>query len=87
MQPTNVAPDIAATMTNEPSMKVFVAMGYYDFATPYEAALYTFEHLGIPPSLQRNITYRYYRVGHMIYLNPQSLAHYQRDLDAWYSAP
>ena len=87
MQPTNVAPDIAFAMTNEPSMKVFVAMGYYDFATPYEAALYTFEHLGIPPSLQRNITYRYYRVGHMIYLNPQSLAHYQRDLDAWYSAP
>ena len=41
-------------------LKVFVAAGYYDFATPYFAAEYTFNHLGLDPSLNKNIRLEHY---------------------------
>ena len=39
-------------------MKLFVAEGYYDLATPYFAAQYTVAHLGLDPTLRANITPR-----------------------------
>src|SRR5258706_7866681 len=36
-------------MTKNPYMKVLVAAGYYDLATPYFAAEYTFNHMGLNP--------------------------------------
>ncbi len=33
--------------------------GYYDLATPYFATEYTFNHLGLDPSLQDNISMHY----------------------------
>ena len=34
-------------MTTNPHLRVFVASGYYDLATPYMATEYTFSHLGL----------------------------------------
>ncbi|HEV2261003.1 MAG TPA: hypothetical protein VGR69_01775 [Candidatus Rubrimentiphilum sp.] len=82
--PANVAPDIAAAMTKNPHLKVMVAGGYYDFATPFFAGLYTFKHLGVAPAIARNITYKYYESGHMVYQNPASLAQFKSDLVRWY---
>ena len=39
-----------------------------------------------PPNCRRNIQFRYYQSGHMIYLNPAELAHMHDDLAAWYDA-
>lgn len=33
-----------------------VANGYYDLATPFFATEYTFDHLGLEPQLQGNVT-------------------------------
>jgi carboxypeptidase C (cathepsin A) len=82
--PTNVAPDLADAMTQNPHLQVFSANGYYDFATPFFATEYTLEHLGLAPPLQRNITFGFYRSGHMIYLNPAALVQYRNDLVRWY---
>lgn len=82
--PANVVPDIASAMSQNPRLQVFSANGYYDFATPYFATKYTFEHLDIQPALQRNILFRSYQSGHMIYLNPSARAAYKADLDSWY---
>ena len=41
-----------------PHMRVFVASGYFDLATPYFATEYTLAHLGLPPSLAARITRR-----------------------------
>ena len=38
-------------MTQNRALKVFVAAGYYDFATPFFAAEYTFDHLRLDPAL------------------------------------
>lgn len=83
---TNVAPDLAATMTQNPGMRVFSANGYYDFATPMFATVYTLQHLEIAPQLQNNITFGFYESGHMVYLNDTALAKFKSDLSRWYDS-
>jgi len=71
---TNVLPDLAAAMTINPDLRVMVNAGYFDLATPYYTAVYQMQQLPIAVELQRNIEYRYYDSGHMIYVVPQALA-------------
>lgn len=69
----NVAETLRRSMNTNPYLKVHVANGYYDLATPYFATRYTFDHLGLDPSLQPNITMSYYPAGHMMYIHNRSL--------------
>jgi carboxypeptidase C (cathepsin A) len=57
-----------------------VANGYYDLATPYFATEYTFNHLGLDPSLQANVAMGYYEAGHMMYVHQPSLVQLKEDL-------
>jgi len=50
-------------MAKNPYMKVFVASGYYDMATPYFATEYTLSHLELHPSLRGNISTGEYEAG------------------------
>ncbi len=61
-------------------MKVFVANGYYDLATPFFATEYTFNHLGLDPADRDNIKMSYYEAGHMMYIHIPSLAKLKADL-------
>ena len=47
-------------MTKNPKMKVWVLCGYYDLATPFFAAEWTYNHLFLNGSLQDNLTFSYY---------------------------
>ncbi|MBI5304702.1 MAG: peptidase S10 [Chloroflexi bacterium] len=76
----NVAETLREAMTTNPYLKVIVANGYYDFATPYLATRYTFNHLGLEPSLQNNVAMTYYEAGHMMYIHLPSLAQLKTDL-------
>jgi carboxypeptidase C (cathepsin A) len=79
-QYVNVAEMLRSAMTKNPSMKVFVANGYYDLATPYFATRYTFNHLGLEDELQANISMGYYESGHMMYIHGPSLAKQKAEL-------
>jgi len=57
-----------------------VANGYYDLATPYMATRYTFDHLGLDPSLVENVSMAYYEAGHMMYIHLPSLVRLKEDL-------
>jgi carboxypeptidase C (cathepsin A) len=83
--PLNTAQDLASAMVYDPNLKIFSGNGYYDFATPFWATVYTLNHLTIPPQLQPNITYGFYESGHMVYLHPEALARFHDDLEAWYA--
>jgi carboxypeptidase C (cathepsin A) len=85
VQILNVTPDLAQAMTYNPSLKVFSANGYFDFATPFFATVYALNHLYLAPSVQRNITYGFYDSGHMVYLHPEALARFRADLERWYA--
>lgn len=76
----DVAETLRKAMTMNPFLKVFVANGYYDLATPYFATRYTFDHLGLPSALQKNISMAYYEAGHMMYIHMPSLAQLKNDL-------
>jgi carboxypeptidase C (cathepsin A) len=66
-----------------PSMKVMVASGYYDLATPFLAAEYTFEHMDLDPKVRKNVTFKEYESGHMMYIHPESLPKLKVDVDAF----
>ncbi len=82
----DVAPDLAEAMAYNPSLKVFSANGYFDLATPYFATVFTLDHLRIGAALQGNITYGFYRSGHMMYLVPAALKQLHDDLERWYAS-
>ena len=76
----SVAETMRRAMTYNPHLKVFVANGYYDLGTPYFATEYTFSHLGLNKSLQKNISMAYYEAGHMMYIHMPSLKKMKADL-------
>jgi len=77
---TNVMPDLATTMKANPKMKVLLAGGRFDLATPYFEGIYEMHHLPVPDSLQANISYHYYEAGHMVYVNEGVLKQFHDDV-------
>jgi len=55
-------------------MRVFVASGHYDLATPFFATDYTIAHLGLDPSQRGRIATAEYEAGHMMYIHEGELA-------------
>jgi carboxypeptidase C (cathepsin A) len=80
----NVAPTLRSAMTKNRDLRLFVACGYYDLATPFAAADYTLDHLGLDSSLRGNVTTAYYEAGHMMYIHRPSLEKLRRDLAAFF---
>jgi carboxypeptidase C (cathepsin A) len=80
---TNVMPDLAYTMKSNPRMKVMLAGGYFDLATPFFEGMYEMHHLQIPQKLQANISYHYYQSGHMVYVNESVLKQFHTDVAAF----
>ncbi len=76
----DIAENLREAMTHNPYLKVFVANGHYDLATPYLATRYTFDHMGLPPDLRGNVSMGYYEAGHMMYLNTPSRVTLKADL-------
>lgn len=79
----NVAETLRKAVTGNPFLKVFVANGYYDLATPFLATEYTFNHMELPRDLAGNISMAYYEAGHMMYVHEPALAQLKQDLDAF----
>ncbi len=82
-QYVNVAENLRQALTYNPYLRVFVANGYFDLATPYFATQYTFNHLELDPTLQDHVSMGYYGAGHMMYLHGPSLAKLKADLAAF----
>ena len=72
-------------LAKNPYMKVFVAMGYYDLATPFEAATYTVQHMGLDAELRKNFRFAEYEAGHMMYIHEPSLSKLKKDVDSFYT--
>jgi carboxypeptidase C (cathepsin A) len=68
----SVTDQLAEAMRANPHLRVYVACGYHDGATPYFAAEHTFAHLPLPEELRGNITFDYYDAGHMMYVHEPS---------------
>jgi carboxypeptidase C (cathepsin A) len=71
---------LKSAFNQNPYLKLFVASGYYDMATPYFAADYTLDHMGLDPAIRKNVRTAYYEAGHMMYIDVKSLAQLKRDV-------
>ncbi|MGI8667945.1 MAG: S10 family peptidase [Jatrophihabitans sp.] len=76
----NVTRRLARAMRANPHLKVHVALGYHDGATPYFAAEHVLAHLPIPTELRPNIESAYYPAGHMMYVHEPSRVQQSEDL-------
>jgi carboxypeptidase C (cathepsin A) len=77
---------LRAAFDRNPFMKVFVANGYYDLATPFFATEYTFSHMGLEAKHRKNITMKEYEAGHMMYIHVPSLLKLKADIAAFIDA-
>ncbi len=79
----SVGETLRKAMSMNPKMRVLVASGYYDFATPHFAADHSIDHLGLAPELRGNISKSYYEAGHMMYVHRPSLVKLAAELRAF----
>lgn len=63
-----------------PEMKIFVGSGYYDCRTPFAATEYCFDHLNLPSTYRKNMTFEYYEAGHGFVFDYPSLKKLKNDL-------
>jgi carboxypeptidase C (cathepsin A) len=75
-----VTDKLAAAMRANQHLKVHVAFGYLDGATPYYASEHVLAHLDIPDELRGNISSAYYEAGHMMYVHEPSRVQQSKDL-------
>jgi carboxypeptidase C (cathepsin A) len=73
----NVTPYLGQALRENRGMRIFVAQGYYDFATPFFAAEYALSRTGIP---QDRVQFHYYDAGHMMYVRDEDRAKLSRDI-------
>jgi carboxypeptidase C (cathepsin A) len=76
----NVAPALRSAVPANADLRVLVANGYYDLATPYAATQYTFNHPGSDRKLLDRVTMTCYEAGHLTYAHKPSLARLKRDV-------
>jgi carboxypeptidase C (cathepsin A) len=72
-------------LTKNPYMKVLVAAGYYDLATPFYAVQYTFTHMGLNPDMHKRISWAFFQAGHMLYIDSDSHAKLHHDVGEFLS--
>ena len=77
---------LRATMTRNPFLRVFVACGYYDGATPIGGSEFNFSHLAYDASVTSRVSFSYYEAGHMIYIRPSAHKQLSADVAAFIRA-
>ncbi|MCH8684839.1 S10 family peptidase [Pedomonas mirosovicensis] len=73
----NVAEGLGQAMRENKDLRVMLATGYYDLATPFFAAENTLASNGL---VKERVSYTYYPAGHMMYLNHPSFDKLLQDI-------
>ena len=63
-----------------PYMKLMVCAGYFDLATPYLAAQYNLDHIGLHAEMLQRVSWQFYRAGHMMYIDKDSAVKLRHDV-------
>jgi carboxypeptidase C (cathepsin A) len=76
----STAGGLRSAMIKNPYMKILVMEGYYDLATPFAAANWTMDHLGLDGQYRQNVSYATYNAGHMVYIDRAEHDKMKKDL-------
>ncbi|MFW7378510.1 MAG: S10 family peptidase [Oligoflexus sp.] len=77
----NVAPLLGKAMVENPDLRVYVANGYYDLATPFYSTEYALSRHGIDPE---RLDMSYFQAGHMMYTHEPSFQKLTKELGEFY---
>lgn len=77
--------ELRQAMSVNPHMRVWLATGYYDLATPYFASIYTLRQMDLAPELRDNVRLDVYHGGHMLYTHQQAREAFCKDAAAFYA--
>jgi carboxypeptidase C (cathepsin A) len=77
---------LRSTMARNPYLKVMVAAGYYDMATPFHGIEMNMWHLAYDPSYTQRISFDYYEGGHMMYIRPSAHKKLKDDITKFISS-
>ena len=81
-----VADDLAETMRHNPYLKVLVLGGRYDLATPFLGPIEDMARMFLGEKTKRNLSWKLYDAGHMIYVNPEAFDKMAVDVEEFYKA-
>jgi carboxypeptidase C (cathepsin A) len=70
---------LRSAFAKNPDMRLFVASGYFDLATPYFATQYTLSHMGLDADQRARVSTGRYLAGHMMYIDEGELARLKQD--------
>jgi len=77
----NVVPSLERAFAKNPEMRLYVAEGYYDMATPYYAVEYTLAHMAVDPRIRASgIMTERFEAGHMVYIDAPSMTRMREGL-------
>jgi len=79
-----VGPRLRSGLSLDPELKVLIAHGYFDLATPYFASKYIMERLELEEAVFPNLRLSVYPGGHMFYTRRDARENLYRDAKALY---
>ena len=74
---------LAAALHKNPTLRVFLANGYYDLSTPFAAVEYTISHLSLSPAERDRLHFVRYEGGHAAYIAPQVRTRFAHDIQTF----
>ena len=84
----DVAGQLGGAMAANPALRVFIACGYHDLATPAEGIHYSVRHIDLPADrAAAGFRWAYYDGGHMMYTSLTSLQRLTADVAAFVTEP
>jgi carboxypeptidase C (cathepsin A) len=79
----NAGEKLAATMNQNPYMRVLVLGGGCDLLCPMDAMRYALDHMPLAAAYRTNITCAEFDAGHMMYVNLPDLKKMRKDLEGF----
>ncbi len=81
----DVSERLRQAINQNPNLRVIIANGYYDLATPFFATEYTVHHMLLDPTLENNVSLFYCDAGHMLYTKKACLDRLRSTMDKLYA--
>ncbi len=72
--------DLRNVLSANKHLRVLYCFGYYDLACPFNASIYTINHMGLDAETRSHISFEYYPAGHMMYIEKGSRHKFHDDV-------
>ncbi|MEA2718831.1 MAG: hypothetical protein QOJ39_695, partial [Candidatus Eremiobacteraeota bacterium] len=80
----SVVADLQSVITQNPSLHVLSANGYFDLATSFYGTEYLLNHMNLNAEQRRRLHFAYFNSGHEVYLNHDALVQFKAELVRFY---